>query len=198
MGTSSTGIELSPPAGYQPGYVLRYPILALNMAAIALFLVMAPLLGVLISRFQWMSFQATDVLLRPLDSAGLFAATILTVAIHELIHGGVLRYYGYRVTYGVAWRLLVAYAAAFGQFQQRNHALLNALAPLVVITTAVFPLLLIPNHYVAIFAVITLLINTTGAVGDLYITWRLLRLPDQTILYDVDPLQMLIFIPLSQ
>jgi len=59
----------------------------------------------------------------------------------------------------------------------------------------VFPLLLIPNHYVAIFAVITLLINTTGAVGDLYVSWRLLRLPDQTLLYDVDPEQMLIFIP---
>ena len=197
MNTSFTRIDLEPPAGYQEGYILRYPVLALNIAAIALFGAMAPLLGMIIWRTQGIPVQAFDLLLTPLGSVVLLAITIVTVATHELIHGGVLHYYGYRVAYGVSWRLLVAYAAAFGQFQQRRHALLNALAPLVVITAAVVPLLLVPNRTVAIGACIALLTNTTGAVGDLYITWRLLRLPRRTLLYDVDPAQVLIYIPSS-
>ena len=122
---------------------------------------------------------------------------MMTTIIHELIHGGVLRSYEYRVAYGVSWRLLVAYAAAFGQFQQRNHALVNALAPLIIITTATVPLLLVPNHYVALAACIALLTNTTGAVGDMYMIWQLLWLPRETLLYEVDPGQVLIFIPTS-
>src|SRR5262245_4995705 len=97
-------------AGYQPGYVLRYPILALNIAAVVMVCGMAPLLGAVIFR-GGIAALAPDFLRSPLDSAILLAVTVITTTIHELIHGGVLRSYHYRVAYGVSWRLLVAYAA---------------------------------------------------------------------------------------
>ena len=133
MSTSSPTIDLSPPSGYQPGLVLRFPILALNIAALMLACTLAPLLGVVLWSSQAGAADVFGMLLMPLDSIGVFAAAIVTIAVHELIHGTVLHYYGYRVTYGVSWRLLVAYAAAFGQFQQRRQALVNALAPLLLV-----------------------------------------------------------------
>ena len=196
MLSSSPKIDRSPPDGYQPGYILRYPILVLNIAAIAMLFVIAPLLGGVMWR-AGIAALVPEFLLSPLDSAGLLAVTVMTTVIHELIHGSVLRYYGYRVTYGVSLRLLVAYAAAFGQFQQRRHALVNALAPLVSITAVMAPLLLISNQYAVAAACIALVTNITGAVGDIYVTWRLLQLPRRTLLYDVDPGQMLIFLPVS-
>jgi len=57
------------------------------------------------------------------------------------------------------------------------------------------PLLAVPNHYVASVAFSVLLTNTPGAVGDLHLAWQLLRLPRQTLLYDIDPTRMLVFLP---
>ena len=193
---SSSTDDPTPPAGYQHAYVVRYPMLVLNLVSVVVFIILVPLLGVLAWRLHKAPLAfPVEVRLTLLDIPGGLVASIMTGVFHELIHGIVLRYYGYRASYGMAWRLFAAYAAAFGQFQRRDHAILNTLAPLVIISLIMFPLLAMPNHYAIIVAYSALLTNIPGAVGDLYMAWRLLRLPRQTLLYEVDPRQLLIFQP---
>jgi hypothetical protein len=71
-----------------------------------------------------------------------------------------------------------------------------ALAPLCVMTAALLPLLAVPIRAVVIVAFMMLVLNTGGAVGDLYLVWRLLRMPRGTLLYDVDTNNMFILEPL--
>jgi len=199
MSMLPTTLVPSTPAGYQPGYVVRHPIGALNLVALVLSIVLVPLLAVIIWELHGgPSELQVDISFTLVDIAGACSTAMLTIVVHELIHGIVLRLFGYRVSFGVEYRLFVAYAAAFRQIQTRNHALMTALAPVVIITTIMLPLLALPNPGVVVAAFAALLTNTAGAVGDVYLTWRLLRLPRQTLLYDVDPSQMLIFVPLPQ
>lgn len=113
-------------------------------------------------------------------------AVVGTTVVHELLHGVAFRFYGYDVTYGVAPAMGAFYAAAFGQFQRRAELLRVGLTPLVGITVVCVPLLFVPVPIVALTAAFVLVLNTSGAIGDLYATWRLRRLPEGTLLYDVD------------
>ena len=70
---------------------------------------------------------------------------------------------------------MAAYAVAFGQLQQHNHALLNALPAFLIVTAAMLPLLAIPNHLAIVIAFVAPLTNTAGAVAALY--WRQPRSP---------------------
>ena len=47
----------------------------------------------------------------------------------------------------------------------------------------------------ALLAFFVLVVNTSGAVGDLSLAWRLLRMPPETLLYDVDARHSYIFYP---
>jgi hypothetical protein len=126
----------------------------------------------------------------------LILLTVLaTLGIHELVHGAAYRLLGYQVSYGMSRHLLAVYAAAFDQWQTRNHNLIVALAPLIVLTVILVPLLAIQSHTIVLVALAALLMNTGGAVGDLYLAWRLLRLPRTALLYDIDTETMLIFEP---
>ncbi len=122
----------------------------------------------------------------------VLAALPLTIVIHELLHGVVFGLLGYRVQYGLAPALGAAYAAAFGQWQTRGHNALAAAAPLFLLTALGIPLLTVPG-VVSNIAFVLLLINTSGAVGDVYILYRLARMPRGTLLYDIDIVTMLIY-----
>jgi hypothetical protein len=125
----------------------------------------------------------------------VFLAVVITIIVHEWVHGLVYRVLGYRVSYGLSWRMGAAYAAAFSQWQKRDHNLLAALAPLVLLTPLLITLLAVPNQLLNLAAFAALIFNTSGAVGDLYLSWRLLRLPKDALLYDIDPKTMLIYLP---
>ncbi|MBA3534890.1 MAG: DUF3267 domain-containing protein [Ardenticatenales bacterium] len=72
-----------------------------------------------------------------------------------------------------------------------------ALSPLVVIDTLLLPLLALPSRPIVLVALVALVVNTAGAMGDLYSAWWLLRLTHQGLLYDVDPERILVFEPLG-
>ena len=183
------------PAGYGSGYLVYHPGAVLNVVAAVVFIIMLPLLSVMTLGLHGGLSLPIEVPLDIVAIAAMLAASVATLFFHELIHGLVLRHYKHRVSYGMDMGRLLAYAAAFGQFQARDHALTVALAPLVLITLTMLPLLAVPNHYVASVAFSVLLTNTPGAVGDLHLAWQLLRLPRQTLLYDIDPTRMLVFLP---
>ena len=187
-----------PLAGYQPGFHARYPALAINLSAAALFCVAVPLLLYLTWVLQGRSPTCAAFPFTAADAILLWLAAFVTAALHEWLHGRALRLCGYQPSYGIAWRILAAYAGAFGQFQRRNHALAVALTPLLVITAVALPLLAAAQHTVVVLAFAALLVNTSGAVGDLYLVWLLLRLPRHALLYDVDPRHTLVFLPHSR
>lgn len=186
----------APPPGYGAAIPFEYPKYKLQLAAAGLLLAVAPLLYLLAwllrGRPAGLPFAVASNLSTLL---WVCAAVLATVIIHEIVHGLAYQLLGYQVSYGVSLRLLAAYAGAFGQWQQRNHNLIVALAPLLGLTLLFVPLLAVPNPTVALVAFTALLFNTGGAVGDLYLAWRLLRLPPATLLYDVDVSTMLIYTP---
>jgi hypothetical protein len=189
MVARDTAVAPPPPAGYQPAERFEFPKTGLAISSIGLFIVLIPLLWQLTWLLQRQRASTGTIELvgwYGLALLGLVLLTpVITIVIHELIHGLVFQAFGYRVSYGVYWKL-GAYAAAFGQFQQRNHTIVVALAPLVVISVAMLPLLASDNSLVVICAYVALLVNTSGAVGDIYLTWYLLRVPPATLGYDID------------
>jgi hypothetical protein len=183
-----------PPDGYRPAVQFEYPKMQLQVAAIVVLVFTAPLWLVLAWVLQRQ--QTANLFVGTAADLVLILVTVLvTTAVHELVHGGAYRLLGYRVTFGISGHLFAVYAAAFGQWQTRNHNLVVALAPLVVLTLALVPLLAIQSHAAALVGLTALLMNTGGAVGDFYLAWRLLGLPRSALLYDVDPKTMLVFEP---
>ena len=146
---------------------------------------------------NWWHFAAAYRLLdlSTLDAILMFLIVILTILAHEAIHGFVYARLGYKVTYGMSGQLGAAFAAAFQQFQTRNHNLLVALAPLFVLTPLGLLLLTSANLFIQRIGFTIALFNTGGAIGDLYLTYRLLRLPRQALLYDANEREMYILLP---
>ncbi|HEU4325022.1 MAG TPA: DUF3267 domain-containing protein [Roseiflexaceae bacterium] len=183
-----------PPAGYGVPLRFRYPVAALQVASVLLLLVAAPLLALLAALLRG-DMAAIPPVLGLVDVLVLLATIIATVLLHELVHGLAYRVLGYRVSYGVSLRLVAAYAAAFGQWQRRDHNLLVALAPLLVMTPLLLLLVALGGPTTARLAFAALLFNSAGAVGDLYLAYRLLRAPAATLLYDADPRTMWMAFP---
>ena len=187
------------PPGYEPAVRFEYPTLKLQIAALLVLAAVTPLLllvaGVLHPQLAWDSFVRSN------DGISLMIVVVTVVAtaiLHEFVHCVAYKLLGYKVTFGVSRRLVAAYAAAFGQWQTRNHNIIAALAPLVVLTGIFSPLLATRNREVLLIAVATLMMNTAGATGDLYLTWRLLQMPKTTLLHDVDIKTMLIYLPTDE
>lgn len=163
-----------------------YPATVLNVAAGGLFLILAPLLYMLILRFHERAAYHVALPLTLVESVIVLLAAAVTIVLHEYIHGWGLRLHGYQVSYGVHWRKFMAYAAVFDQPMEREHVSRIALAPFVIITATMLPLLAFPNRYVIVVAFTALLINTAGSVGDLLLAWHLKYLPPRTLLCDID------------
>ena len=182
----------TPPLGYQAPLRFEYPRLKLQVAAITMVIITLPLLFTLTWLLQ-------DQIPRFNVGTGNLLLVILTVVatvgVHELIHGLAYALFGYRVSYGANLKLMAAYAAAFEQWQTRNHNFIVALAPLVVLNGLLIPFLLIPHPTLTLIIFTALLFNSSGAVGDLYLVWRLGRLPTGSLLYDIDVKTMLIYTP---
>jgi len=185
----------TPPDGYQSAIPFIYPKLTLNLFGIGLLLLTIPiLLG--ISWFLRGTPPTFLVIQTPLEIGLIILTLILTITLHEVVHGLTYQWLGYQVTYGVSWQLLAAYAAAFGQFQSRKHNAITALTPLLGFSLLLMPLLTVSHPTIALLGFIALLFNISGSVGDIYLAWRLWNLPPQTLMYDVDVTTMLIYKPL--
>ncbi|NHN57815.1 MULTISPECIES: DUF3267 domain-containing protein [Halorussus] len=181
-----------PPAGYGEPVEFSYPGLWLSVGSLVLFGLAVLGFGRLMSAIR--GDAALEFTVGPAGIGVVAALSVATIVVHELVHGLVYRVLGYRVKYGLALNMGAAYAAAFGQFQTRRDNLLVGLAPLAVFTVVLTPLLAGPLP-VALAAFLVLVVNTSGAIGDLYLSWRLLRMPEGALLYDVDIRHSYIFYP---
>ena len=131
-----------PPEGYQSPELFQYPTIKLQLVSIAILILLVPALFICTLVLQknssgevfLFSFKAIDVVI-------VIITIVVTLVLHELVHGVVYRLLGYQVRYGVSPRHLAAYAGVFKQWQKRDHNIIAALAPLVILTILFFPLL---------------------------------------------------------
>lgn len=188
-----------PPAGYQPAVLLKYPTLRLNVAAVVLFVLAIPPLCVFTVFLQYkLHWEPIKIPYNVPESVIILVMVLATTTAHELVHGGVYRLLGYRVSFGINIFLAEAHTAAFEQWQKRNHNIIVALGPLVVLTALFVLLLCVPNEDIVLAGLIGSLMNIGGSVGDIYLTYRLLRMPRRTLLYDMDAKTMLVYTPIEQ
>ncbi|MWV64905.1 DUF3267 domain-containing protein [Halorubrum sp. JWXQ-INN 858] len=185
------------PDGYAEPYEFTYPTVGLLVASSVVGLVASALAvaalvaihGVGVFAFYEVTVDG-DATVWTLDLTAILApfvvALLVTVVVHELIHGAAFRRFGYEVTYGAVPSMGALYAGAFGAFQRREEVLWVGAAPLFVVTAVAVPLLFVPVPAVAITAAFVLVLNTSGSVGDCYALARIRRMPGGTLLYDVD------------
>jgi len=181
-----------PPEGYREPVAFSYPSLWLSAGSVVLFVAAFFGFGRLMAALR--TDSALEFTVGPTGIAVVALLSVGTIVVHELVHGAVYRSLGYRVQYGLALNMGAAYAAAFGQFQTRRDNVVVALAPLVVFTSVLTPLLAGPL-VVGLAAFLVLVVNTAGAIGDLYLSWRLLRMPEGSLLYDADIRHSYIYYP---
>ncbi|MFD1645318.1 DUF3267 domain-containing protein [Haloarchaeobius litoreus] len=193
-------------AGYRAGTPFRYSALTLTLLSV----VVSP---VALVAFAWLATtttgfetafpfvvfeETTEGFTLALDTVSFgtvfIVALVGTVVLHELVHGLVFRLLGFDVSFGVAPRLGAFYTAIFEQFQTRRQLAIAVVAPLVVLTPIGVLLLLIPGPHVP-FVWFGLVLNTGGAVGDLFVVWRLRQLPPGTLFYDVDAYTSYVYEP---
>ena len=111
----------------------------------------------------------------------LFIALIAVPLLHEFVHGVVAKTLGARPAYGIGPGF------AYTTFQEpmgRASYLTVGLAPLVVLSIASVVLAArwdAGAGWLIFFAVV----NAAGAVGDLWMAWRILRQPRRAIFFDL-------------
>jgi hypothetical protein len=139
--------------------------------------VVATCLGVLAGVVN--SFLALDLSLRLSLVGWLLAAIIITVVLHEALHGLVALLLGHKTSFGI--KLPLVYVTFPGKLP-RGHFMLVALAPLVVLD--VLFLLVYTWRALRLFSDLSIIINTIGAVADMWIVIRLLRAPRGSMIQD--------------
>jgi hypothetical protein len=157
--------------------------------------------GVLLLILSWIGFTRLAIWIRPesthalfsfsinnlagilLDLGMLLLVTVVMLVVHEGLHG-IFFWIFTKTVPKFAFKGYYAYAAAPDWYLPKGQYLVTGLAPLVGITLICVilmffvPLILIPP------LVWMLVLNTSGAVGDLWMVWRLLRSPANVLAMD--------------
>ncbi|WP_440990128.1 DUF3267 domain-containing protein [Haloarchaeobius baliensis] len=202
------GAAYEPPtrAGYRAGTPFRYSAVTLTLlsvvvspVALVAFAWLATTTAGFEAAFPFVVFEETaegfTVAVDGIEFGTVFVVSLVgTVVLHELVHGLAFRSLGFDVSFGVAPRLGAFYTAIFEQFQTRRQLAIAVVAPLVVLTPIGVLLLLVPGPHVP-FVWFALVLNTGGAVGDLFVVWRLRGLPPGTLFYDVDAYTSYVYEP---
>ncbi len=180
-----------------PNYTLRWNFdlkrewragLLLQIAGLGLFIAFGILFGRIIQSMRHdLNLQQTIVIASMSDAlyftAVLVGMMILVVLMHEWVHG--LFFWIFtrqQPVFGVGWGY--AYACAPGWYFPRWQYLIVGLAPLVLLTLGGLAAIAIaPSNWVTPIY-LGLLINASGAVGDLWITARIAREPGEILVED--------------
>lgn len=195
---SSGAVDPEPPEGYRDPVPFRYSFPPLLVGAPVLFSVSLVVFGGLLWAVHGSAvieavFQVqtgTPGFAFTVDVARVGGALVLgvvaTTVAHEAVHGLAYRLLGYDASYGFAVGVGAVYTAAFGQFQERGHTMLVALAPLFAISLLVAPLLASPVPLLSFTAFVVSVFNAVGSIGDVYVAGYLLGRPGGTLFYESD------------
>lgn len=117
---------------------------------------------------------------------------MFTIIFHELIHVTAFKLLKYKVSFGLILPM-VAYTIAKNQLIKKIDYLVVAMAPLVIINSICTPLLFLKIPAISNLLVWILIVNTSGAAGDLWLGWVIKKSPKDTLFYDASPSQNYIY-----
>jgi hypothetical protein len=127
------------------------------------------------------SFGAVEVLL---GAAMILAALVFMLVLHEAIHG--LFFWVYtRARPRFGFKGAYAYAAAPDWYIPRNQYIIVGIAPLILMTLGGIALLPVVPEWLLLPLVIIVVMNASGAVGDIAVVGWLLFLPQHTLIRDL-------------
>lgn len=113
----------------------------------------------------------------------LIATTFAVLVLHELVHG-LFFWLFTRSRPRFGFKGAYAYAAAPGWYIPRPQFLIVGLAPLVLISLVGLLILSVTAPPVSLVFLVALILNATGAIGDLYMVVRLLFAPRDLLIED--------------
>ena len=145
----------------------------LNIGAFIIFIPMFYLLSRFIAlvRPDITNFSVTITIEKVLGAIGL---VVLVLIIHEIIHGLFFWIFSHgRPVF--ALRPLYAYAGAPTWFFPKRQYAITALGPLIIIGAVGLLLLLLAPISWMLMIVLLVALNTSGAIGDIFVFFRLLK-----------------------
>jgi hypothetical protein len=116
----------------------------------------------------------------------MVAAVVGTIIAHEVVHALVARACGCTASVSVNLRRIEANTEISGAFLSRGEDALISIAPLVSLTVVGLVLLWTGPQWLALVALVVLIINAAGSGSDLTAALRLWRFPAGTLTYYVD------------
>ena len=125
------------------------------------------------------SFLAIDLRVRPMLGVLVLASLVLVIILHEGLHVTAAMMLGHKPQFGI--KLPLVYIT-FTHKVPRNHFILIALTPFILLDI-VF-IVLYARGVLKLFCDLCLVINTIGAVGDIWIALKLLQMPRQSLILD--------------
>jgi len=150
-------------------------VIAMNILSVFLFVIFARI-------FSWLAFNLGKLpsegeIKLGLSMIGLaLAGVLLTLGLHELTHGLVMRMFGASPKYGAKMKWMVLYTTSPGYAYRRNNYVVIALAPFVFLSIlAVLGMWLLQGTLWVVLLGICGALNAAGAIGDMWITMIVLR-----------------------
>jgi hypothetical protein len=177
------------PDGYKPVYVInlakdKFLAIVLNLAALVVVLLSFWLLGIFT---KWvhpdLSSSIISIKFGLPDIIFLLFLVILNLIVHELIHG-VFFWFITRSKPIFGLSLSYAFAAAPGWYIPKRQYWLIGLAPLILIGLAGLLIIAIGPPSWMLPALVVTGFNTGGAVGDVWIIYRLFRITSTCLVND--------------
>lgn len=124
--------------------------------------------------------------------AAFLVCAVVYMVLHELVHGACMKLFGAkRVRFGFTG--LYAFAGSEEYFKKGAYIVV-ALAPLVVLGAVLLALNIAAGMQYFWFVYLLQLINVSGAAGDLYVSFRFLRMPKDILVRDTG-VSMTVFAP---
>ena len=136
----------------------------------------------LVPQARLLDYSEEAIPLTLLRLAVLLVGMVAYILLHELVHGVCMKAYsGVSAHYGFTG--LYAYAGSRAYFNRKSYIVI-ALAPVVIwgVVLAVASIL-VPLAWFWVVYIIQIL-NISGAAGDLYVTWKMFRLPAGILIQD--------------
>ncbi len=127
------------------------------------------------------SLLDVDMGMRPSTFGWLLASLVAAAALHEGVHGAAAVLLGHRPSFGL--RPPLVYVTFAGKLP-RCHFMLVALAPFVALDLLFG--FLFAHGLLRLFSDFCLIINTTGAVGDIWIALKLTGAPKGALIRDTE------------
>ena len=162
--------------------------LALIVNAIAVViavLMVIPAVGALASSLNLSLSELSDGELRGMliKLVVLVAGMIVYLILHELVHGITMKIFGTKkVKYGFTG--LYAFAGSDDYYDKPSYITI-ALAPIVVWGIVLLILNITVGHDWFWVVYLIQIINISGAAGDLYVTWKMSKLPPDILVKDI-------------